>query len=106
MHLGSKHSEETKIRIRSYHHTDDAKKRISKSLKLRSFKIGDWSKGKTPWNKGLSPSKETREKLRLALKGKKKPSVSESNSKRVCSEKTKQKFFKHGKDIMASNWAN
>ena len=88
MNLGSKHSEETKIKIRSYHHTNDARKRISESLKLRQFKIGDWAKTHIPWNKGKSLTVGQRQKISLTLKGRKNPSVAESNKHRVLSKET------------------
>lgn len=45
---------------------------------------------RTVWNKGVSPSLETREKISRTLKGRQQPHVGESNKNRTYSAKTKK----------------
>ncbi|GAH13905.1 unnamed protein product, partial [marine sediment metagenome] len=45
--------------IKGFHHTKEAKK-----------KIGQASRGRVPWNKGIPCKKETKEKLKIVQKGK------------------------------------
>ena len=96
---------------RGYHHTEDAKKRISETHKGRYVseetkkKISDYFKGKprseetikkvseslkgrTPWNKGKHLSEEQKRKLSEAHKGKKLG---------PCSEETKRKISEANK---------
>lgn len=99
MRKGSKHTEESKIKIRSYKHSEDAKKRISDSCKKNG--VGRWNKG-TSYNKGRPVSPDTRKKISDSLKGRKMPYVSEANSKRVYSDSTKLLRSL----VMKKNWSN
>jgi len=96
---GRKHTEETKRKIRAYHHTEEAKesirqihlgkpkseehrKNLSKAktgvslISESSFKKGQipWNKGKkglqVAWNKGIPRTEETKDKIRIGHTGK------------------------------------
>ena len=75
---GSKHSPEAieKNRLahigKSYHntpHTEESKMKVSIAKKgQRSSPATEFKPGFTPWNKGVSPSEETRKKISMSLK--------------------------------------
>jgi hypothetical protein len=69
---GHKHSEEAKLKLRSYRHTEEAKKRMSESTK--GFKHSMESKQKMSLVRtGEKRSEEVRKKLSEAKKGEKNP---------------------------------
>lgn len=86
--LNKKHSEETKSKISKsklgQFLTKESKLKQSESMKL-AYAEGRMIKhnlGKTPWNKGISPSAETLEKQRLKKLGvKRKPHSEETKAK-------------------------
>jgi hypothetical protein len=71
----------------SYPHTPEDKRKLSEMAKKSRF----WEKRKSVWNKGLKWPIEQRQKISLALKGRKMPWVAIANSKRTYSEKTREK---------------
>ena len=98
------HKEHISLHHKDKKRTDKTRNNISKSLKGRVFseewkqKLKDAHKGQIPWNKGLTPSEETRRKLSEAAK--RRPPISEETKKKLSeaakrrppiSEETKKK---------------
>lgn len=92
--IGPKHSEETRAKISA------ANKGKKKGIKLSDYtreKMSVSKKGHKPWNKGKTPSEETKEKISKANKGKTlskehREKISAANRIRAVSEETKSKI--------------
>jgi hypothetical protein len=108
-HLGKKYPKEQYFKIAEimrgnkfalgYTHSDEAKTKISESLKgnRRCINRVPWNKGlkgvQIAWNKGISSSEETRTKLRLSHLGHKHTEESKAKLRgRKHSEETKKKI--------------